>query len=88
MFTLNTLYASVASLTSSGLHGTDTANFAGAVQAEIKKKFRKEASYWVSFLGYFDPKNVVDNCVPSWFSLSERQAIIKRIEKQIETWVG
>lgn len=86
MFVLNALYKKLFELSSPSTAGAETAEFAKAVVAEIKKKFKKENSFWVFLLGYFDPKNKIDGCVPSWFTNSERNQTIRKIENLIEEW--
>lgn len=57
MFVLNALYGQVDELTAAGVYGQTKADFAQRVRAELQAKFKKDTTFWTSFLGYFDPKN-------------------------------
>lgn len=54
---LNVLYTTLQRMTEGQDPASQRAAFAAIVVDQLKKKFKKEHTFWMSYLAFFDPKN-------------------------------
>lgn len=53
------------------------------MKAELEVKFAKKATFWMSWVAWFDPNNDRLGCVPCWYTNGEKKDIVRRVEAKI-----
>ena len=74
VFILNNMYTLIDEYTNRAKHGSDTAEFAKALVANIKSRFNPTELQLVCCLSYFDPKVAHLNNVPMWWPKGVKQS--------------
>lgn len=76
--------------TSAGVNGSTLAGYAKAVLEQLRTKFARGQTKWMTMCAFFDPHidHTTYSAVPCWYRVNEKRAIYEEIETLLAGYVG